>query len=667
MPNPWLQKALQLPNLAQDLSDEDLGEIGQRVVSDYDIDKNSRADWEKISENAMKLAKQVREEKNEPWAGAANVKLPLLTTACIQFGARAYPELIRGNDVVKCTVVGDDSQGLKEQRADRISKHMSWQLLKQMDGWEEDVDAKLHTIPIDGGVVKKSYFDPIRGKNVSELINLEDFVVNAGCRNLATARRKTHRLWYYQNDVWEKVKRKLWQEIELGTANPSDEKETSQADYDLPHEFLEQHRYWDLDDDGYEEPYIITVHKQTSKVVRIFPRFNEDSFIYEGKQLVRIEPEEYFTLFPFLPNFGGGFYPIGFGQLAEPLNEAANTLCNQLLDSGTMANRAGGFLGRGIKIKGGKMEFNPFEWKQLRVSGGTLKDNIFPLPVREPSAVLFQLLSLLMELTKDVTSVKDVLTGDAGLGANVPVGTVLSLIEQGLKVYTGIYKRLWRAFGEEFKKLFKLNARYMKPEDYFRVLDTNQREPITLNDYQQSLDDLDVYPTADPSAATNIQRIAKAQANLQLSGRPGVKEEELTREMFEAINPGNSARFILTEEEKAKIPPPPPDPRLVEAQAKIKDMEIRREMDLAKLRLEMEKLEAEIGKIKADSIKSLADAESKEPGQQIEQYKLELETLKAKHQADIQERQLAFQEQSMQQEQETAPSTAGSTESEAGI
>ncbi len=491
---PWLQASIDKDNIAVGMDEYVLNGIGDEVVRHYDIDIASRADWETKTQNAMKLAKQVRETKSTPWVNASNIKYPLLTEAAIQFASRAMPELIKGSDIVKCEVTGDDPGDIKQERANRIAVHMSWQIDKQMPEWIPDKDRALHTHPIVGGFVMKSYFND---RNVSELINLEDYVVNNNA-NRNRLRRESHRYWYYKNDILEKMRSGLWLDQDLGDGTRADD----QGQDDIGHEIIEQHCFRDLDGDDYKEPYIITVHKQTGKVLRIKARFDENGIKVNKKgEIVKIDPISYFTLYEFIPDPAGGFYPMGFGQLLEPLNESINTLLNQIVDSGTLANRAGGFIARGVRFRGSKLDFSPFEWNMVEVEGTTLRDAIFPLPVREPSAVLFSLLGLLIQSAKDTANIKDVLTGEAkSLGANASPNTVMALIEQGMKVFSGIYKRFSRSLTEEFRKLYRLNAIYLEETESFRVAG----KPYQIGQADYLMEDLEVLPVADPNMATDM-------------------------------------------------------------------------------------------------------------------------------------------------------------------
>ena len=586
-PLEWLSSIVGHRNVAELLEQDELSRIGALVVQEYEVDLASRADWERTVEAAMKIAKQVHENKSFPWPNAANVKYPLLTSAAIQFAARAYPEIVPGSDIVKAKVVGEDPDGSKQDRADRISKHMSWQLTEEMVEWEEDMDRLLTMLPVVGLLFKKTYYDPTKRRNVSELVTHENCVVNYNIKHLDTARRVSHVFEAYQNDIYENVASGIWLDVEVGLptdAEPNDE--------DAPHTFIEQHRFLDLDEDGYAEPYIVTVHKETHEVVRIVPRFEPESVEIAGNKILRIVPTQYFTAFQFLPNPDGGFYSLGFGQLVNPINETVNTVINQLLDAGTLANAGGGFLARGVRLTksgSGVVRLSPGEWKPVDTTAADLRAGIFPTPVTPPSPVLFQLLGTLIDAAKEITAVSDVMLGQE-TGANTPATTTLALVEQGQKVFSAIYKRIYRALKAEYSKLYGLNRIFLDEEKAFRVLDVQSF--VGRQDYAK--DDFDIVPVSEPGASSDVQRLAKAQALLSISGRPGLDEGAVTKRALQAMKIDNPDEIM-----------PPPDPN---AQPPIDMM------------LQVERMRVEIDQIKSQILLNIAKAEAAEAGPQLAQY-----------------------------------------------
>jgi len=604
-----LEKWIGMTNMVKEFTDDQLNLLGQQVVEDWQADLITREDWERRTQDGLDLAMQIESAGDGPWPNSADVKYPLIAYAAIQFHARAYPEIIRGNDVVKAKVIGRDQDGSKQERADRISKHMSYQVLEEMTEWEEDTDRLLMMLPIIGTLFKKTYFCPIRRRNVSCLRKPLDIVVHNDAKSIEDARRVTDQgIWLYRNDVHERKADGIFVDEDI-MYEFDEEKQAAE-------QFLEQHLWYDLDDDGYQEPYIVTVHRASAKVVRVYPCYDKEAIIVtkDGK-LARIEPTQYFTKFSFLPSFDGTFYDIGFGQLLAPLNEAINTNINQLLDAGTLSNMQGGLISRGIKIKGGKYQFQPGEWKMTDASPQDLRDGFFSLPVKEPSAVLFTMLSFLVDAGKQLSSVADVMSGESA-GPNEPVGTMLARIEQGMKVFSGIHKRIYRSLKSEFKKLAKLNRDYMDDEYYFRVLDIEQ---VAIRaDYNEK--DLDVVPVSDPNQGTDIQRLAKAQALMQVKGAPGINDWQIVHNYLEAIKIDNIEE-IHPKEGKEQAGQQPPNPEMIKIQmdAEIKkhELALKGEKQAAEIAL----LDAQIENTRADTMAKIAQAEAAELGPQLEYYR----------------------------------------------
>lgn len=567
------------PNLVFEIDEDQIAKLGRKVVDEYDMDLQSRMDagWDALNEQALKLAMQVKEDKTFPWPGAANIKYPLITTAAIQFAARAYPAIVDGWNVVKGKPMGEPTEE-KRLRAERIGQHMSWQLLEEMPEWESDTDQMLHVLPITGCMVRKTWFDPVQGRNRSEIIFPDKIVVDYHAK--ADCPRITHVVEYYPHEVLERVRSEVWGDITL----------EQHADSNEPEVFLEQHRLWDMDDDGYPEPYIVTVHKDTAKVVRVVARYDEQGVTMNGKgEVVAIKPIDYFTKYSFIPSMDGSWYPIGFGTLLNSLNETINATVNQLLDAGTLANMQSGFLGNGVAMKSGVAAFKPGEWKKVATDdGNSLKDNIVPLPVAQPSQVLFSLLGMMVEAAKDITATKDILTGETQ-GSNQAVGTTLAMIEQGLKVFSAIYKRIHRALKWELAGLKRLNRLYLRDEQYFNFHDVEGL--VTLADYQAD-EEYDVIPVSDPTVVTDMQRMGRAQFIMQFMNDPLIDQRELRERVLSAA--GVQDIKTLLPEPKG---PPPPDPKAVEAMA-------RAENEGRKIAIEERKADADIAN-------TLADAESK--------------------------------------------------------
>ncbi len=516
-------------NICSHFSDDDLGKIGNAVYDSYERDEQSRDGWYRRTEAAMDLAMQMSQQKSYPWVGAANIAFPLVTIAAMQFHSRAYPAIVNGRRVVETRVLGPDPNGTLRARADKISEHMSWQLLEQDENWEPETDRALINVPIVGVAFKKSYYNPSKGHNVSELVLARDLVVNYWAKTIEDARSKTHVLTMYRNDIRERVLRKMYRDIldadwfKADPAvffRPNDDRQRDRAGTEEPQSsmhdpfhLLEQHCWFDLDDDGYEEPYIITIEEGSRQVLRIVPRFDriEDVEYDVRKRIIKITATEYFTKIPFIPSPDGSLMDIGFGTLLGPINEAVSSGLNQLFDAGTMANTAGGFLGRGAKIRGGEYTFDPFQWNRVDATGDDLRKSIFPLPVREPSGVMFQLIGFLVEYANRIVGATDMMVGE-NPGQNTPAETSRTMIQQGSKVYSAIFKRIWVSMKQEFKKLYTLNAINLPETTRFGASSLE----IGREDYSAGA--LAVIPTADPLITSDGERFAQAMAVSQRAG-----------------------------------------------------------------------------------------------------------------------------------------------------
>lgn len=636
-------------NIVPMLDADVVRKIGMEVVRGYDADDSSRADWARMMQKAMDLAMQVAQTKNWPWPGAANVKYPLITTGAIQFSARAYPAIVQGEQVVKGMVMGPDQDGQKKERADRIGRHMSFQLLEQIEDWDEDTDKLLLQMAIVGCCFRKTYFDVTLGRPRSEMVPAK-YVVFDHATPWKDLRRVTQCLTLYRNDVVERVRGDVYVDVKLATPAGNTQ------DDDPAYEFLEQHCWYDLDGDGYKEPYIVTVVKETSEVARIVARFDEEGIYLNARgEVSKIAPVGYWTKYPFMPNPDGGSYDVGLGLLLNPINETINTVLNQLLDAGTLGNTGGGFIGSGLKMKGGAAKFSPGEFKTVDATGGKIADNIYHMQFPGPSPVLFQLLGMLIEAGKDISSVKDILTGEQQ-NANQPATTTLALIEQGQKVFSAIYKRVHRSLKQEFAKLFRLNRLYLQPEDYYRFQDKS--EPIYLEDYQG--DGTDVAPVSDPNLVSDAQELARAEALLQFKGDPFINQVELRRRFLKALKDPDIDSLLVTEP-----PAPPPDPKALEIEAKIKAMDVEVNAKAEKLMAEMDNLAAKTAEIEASAVLKIAQAEALELGPQMQMYMAAFQAMLDRHTAAIQGKQQPPQGEADGNDQGRLPAVEGPPADEA--
>ncbi len=611
-------------NIAEDLDDFSLDMLGSELHEEVEEDEMSRQEWLEDQDEWLKLAAQVRDVKTYPWQGASNVKYPLMTVASLQFHARALPTLINNQRPVKAKVIGRDPDGFKRKRAHRVSKYMSFQVMEEMEEWVDEMDRMMLILPIIGMCYKKTYFSENLGRIRSILVMPRDLILNYHAQDYDRA-RMSHVIYMDQNELYEMQAAGFFLDIDL---TPVDKKvkgvrdetiglsDTSDTD-DQPFEIIESHCWFDLDEDGYREPYIITWHRDSRKILRIVARWDEDSIFFNDKgKVAKIVATKYFTPFLFMPDPNSAVYGIGFGRLLGPTNETVNTLINQLVDNGTLDNMQSGYISRALHLKGGSERFRPGEWKIVNAAGGDIKNGIVPLPTKQASPTLFDLLGLLIDAGQNITSVSDIMMGE-NPGQNQPATTSMAVLEQGQKVFNGIYNRIHRALAKEYKLIYKLDRMYLDEELYDSVLDEGDFMPplppgtppeqaqaiaaqfagqpaATIEDF--TLEGLDIVPASNPNFVSDMQKAAKANSLLQKAteGLP-INIKVATKRSLEAEG-HEDIEQIMT------LPPQPPSPQELEYQ------------------LDVVKTQIDAFKAYFESIERVAKAEAAEEGQQISTY-----------------------------------------------
>jgi len=553
-------------NIAKDLDDDLLKKIGGEIVDRYDDDKMSRSEWERKQDDVLKLAMQVSEVKNTPWHGAANVRYPLIATAAINFSSSISPSVIKTPNIVKSIVLGEDRDGLKAESAMRIERHMSYQLLYQMQNWESDMDRGFTVLPTSGEFFKKTYFSHNKGIPASDLVLPRDLVVNYWANSIEDAYSKTHVFEKYKNEIIGlmnlgayrefEIKEESSERIDRGLANTR--QGTSEVPSDnAPYMIIECHTWYDLDKDGYEEPYIITVLYDTKQVLRITSRYDRDSVFFGNKgKVLSIDPIEYFTKYGFIPSPDGGFYDLSYGSLLAPLNNTINTSINQLLDSGSLYNAGGGFLSSNLRMKKGDVRIKPGQFVDVNATIDDISKGIMLLPAREPSAVTLNLLSLIIDAGQRMSATTDLFVG-ANASDNEKATTTQIRQEEGLKVFNGINKRTHQSLNSEIRKLFRINSKYLDEQSYFNVLDFSEEKgsigDIFRADY--NVENIDIIPASDVNATAQQQKIAKAESLLQLVQLGTINPQVATREVLTANEYPNI-------EELMSVQPPGEDPKI---------------------------------------------------------------------------------------------------------
>lgn len=636
--------AISSPNLCDRFDPTDLSNIGVECWAGYERDRISRETWMRRNEAGMDLALQISKDKNFPWPGCSNIAFPLITIAAQQFHARAYPAIVDGPDIVKCRVTELDETGELTARADRISTHMSWQVLEQDKAWEEQMDKLLLNLSIVGTSFKKTYFSAAKSHNVSELVLAKDLVIDYWAKCVDEAPRKTHLQPMFRNEIYERVMRGTYRDIleeQWYQGAPANSTSTTQVnqnnrqgvtppppDDTTSFLFLEQCCRMDLDGDGYFEPYIITFDSISKEVVRIVCNFESDADVervmegkYKGK-ILRIFETQYYTKFSFIPSPDGGIYDIGFGVFLGPLNEAVNSLVNQLVDAGSMANGKGGFLGRGAKIRGGVYTFSPFEWKRVDSNGDDLRKNIVPLEGGEPSMVLFNLLSLLIDYTNRIAGSTDLMVGE-NPGQNTPAETSRLMAEMGQKIYNAIFKRVWRATKEEFEKLYTLNSRHILPGKRYIG-------GATSDDYLGNPDE--IAPAADPNITSDSMALQQATALKQAAmTTPGYDRDAVEMRYLKALKIDAPAQVFPG----TKGAPPPEDVKVqlqkLKNEVSMAELEWSKQEFVLTLQEERQLNGAKITELMASAEKLAADAQSEQAYAQVAIINAQVAGLKTKN------------------------------------
>jgi hypothetical protein len=603
-----------------DLLDKDtLLSIGRDVIEGMTSDEGTMHDWNKGVERGLKLAENDSSTKDTPFPNAANYKSPVLMGAALKWSDRASTELLRGDDIVKPKNIGDDPDEAKAKRGERVAGYMNYNLNIEMEEWREEHDKLLYDIPYSGSVFKKVFFDPLLGRPVSNLVVYPNFVVNNCVSSIDRLRRFTEKFTRTLNEVEERKRKKIWREIDL---NPDEE------DPDLNQDFVEQYGWADLDDDGYDEPYIFVVHVATSTVVRVLARYELDDVEKDG-QITRIKPLKNIIKYGFIRDPSGGFLDVGYGHMLGAMTEGINTTTNQLIDSGKFANMQGGFTAKGFRRRKGQVKAIPGVFHSTDMSPNELASSIFPYQFKEPSHVLFQLMQFMIAGAQELSASADL---TSALGANAPATTTLALVQEQQLSAGAIILRVYRSMAQEFGVLYRLLGRFGDPEQYLEVLD--DQEASFEQDFEQER--LDFVPVANPEVSSRIQRIQQATAELQnlqavmaVGGdpRPIVKNfyEALgtddINEIFPELGPVEQLRELLAKspevveiitQEQAR------NQALMDAQLQAQEREeARQEFEL---QLKSDEIERKDKQTEADIILALEKAESEDVKNQVDNY-----------------------------------------------
>jgi hypothetical protein len=543
-------------NLADYMDDGDLDLLGSDLVEDFGKDIGDRRDWIKTYVDGLKLLGLQYEERTEPWQGACGVFHPMLTESVVRFQSEAMMETFPAMGPVKTQIVGAVDL-LREEAAARVREDMNYQLTEVMVEYRPEHEKMLWSLPLAGSAFKKVYYDPSKGRQVAVFIPAEDIVVPYGASNLESAERVVHVMRKTKNEVLKLQEAGFYSDVELGEpTHELDDIEKQKAEEqgmsalnDDRFRILEMHV--DLDLPGYEHkdkkgketgialPYVVTIEKGTRKVLAIRRNWYADDELHTKRQ--------HFVHYQYIPGFG--FYGYGLIHLIGGYAKSATMLIRQLVDAGTLSNLPGGLKSRGLRIKGDDTPIQPGEFRDVDVPSGSIRDNILPLPYKEPSQVLFALFQNIVQEGRAFASSGDMNVSD--MSTNAPVGTTLALLERTLKVMTAVQARLHYTMKQEFRLLKVIIADYT-PEEYdYEPEDAGRK--AKKSDY----DSTDVIPVSDPNAATMAQKIVQYQAVLQLAqSAPQLYNLPLLhRQMIEVLGIKNANKLVPVEDDQVPTDP----------------------------------------------------------------------------------------------------------------
>ena len=544
-------------NLAEFLDDGTLGELSSDLRALYEEDLESRSEWEDAYVKGLDLLGFKTEERSTPFQGASGITHPMISESVIQFQAQAYKELLPSGGPVRTGVLGDKTPE-REQQATRVKDFMNYQITEVMEEYDPDMDQLLFYLPLSGSTFKKVYFDPTKQRAVSKFIPAQDLVVPYSASDLATANRVTHVLRMDENDVRKMQVMGVYRDVDLNTSSIVEEDPVKQKVNELEGlsknysddvlTVLEIHA--DLDLEGFEEtdpetgeptgvklPYIVTIDDSSGKILSVRRNYDMDDPISRKRQ--------FFVHYKFTP--GLGFYGFGLIHMIGGLGRAATSILRQLIDAGTLANLPAGFKARGVRVRNSDEPLQPGEFRDIDAPGGSIRDAIVPLPYKEPSATLAQLLGGLVSDGRRFIALADEQMSD--MNQETPVGTTVAMLERGMKVMSAIHKRLHYAQKAEFRLLARIFAENLPPMYPYEVAGAPSQ--VKAEDFDARVD---VLPVSDPNIFSMSQRVTLAQTQLQLAqAAPEMHNLHAAyRRMYQALEVQNIDEILP--------PPPPPTP-----------------------------------------------------------------------------------------------------------
>ena len=545
-------------NLVEELPSDVLETLASDLQDDINNDLAARKDWEDTYKEGLTLLGLKYEERTEPWNGACGVFHPMITEAVVRFQAETITETFPASGPVRTKIIGKETP-MKKEAADRVEEDMNYQLTEVMVEFRPEHERMLWSLPATGSAFKKVYYDPNIERQISMFVPAEDIIIPYGTTELSSCQRVTHRMRKTENEIIKLQQAGFYADIELSEPvkfkseiQERKDKETGfSASYDDRYELYECHIDLDLpgfedkDEDGHATgialPYVVTMLRGTNDILAIRRNWKEDDPLKLKRQ--------HFVHYQYIPGFGA--YGFGLFHLIGGYARSATSLMRQLVDAGTLSNLPGGLKSRGLRIKGDDTPIAPGEWRDVDLGSGGIRDNILPLPYKEPSATLYQLLGTIVEEGRRFAATADIQVSD--MSANAPVGTTLAILERTLKVMSAVQARVHYSFKQELKLLAGIIRDYTD-DDYNYEPDTNPAAPkAKKSDYSH----VDIIPVSDPNAATMSQRVVQYQAALQLAQQaPQLYDQPaLHRQMLEVLGIKNAAKLVPTDDDRTPQDP----------------------------------------------------------------------------------------------------------------
>jgi hypothetical protein len=544
-------------NLAEFMDSKELEKLGPDLLSDINNDEGSRKDWEDAYKEGIKLLGLKYEERTEPWSGSCGVFHPMLGEAVVRFQSETIMETFPAKGPVMTKILGDITPE-KTAAANRVQEDMNYQLTEVMVEYRPEHERMLWNLPGTGSAFKKVYEDLALGRQTSVFVPAEDILLPYGCSDMNTCERITHRMRKTENELTRLMYEGFYRDIELGDPTKTtteiqkakDEETGFSANNDDRYVILECHvnldlpGFEDLDKDGEPTgialPYVVTLNQSTGDILSIYRNWREDDKLKLKRQ--------HFVHYQYVPGYGA--YGFGLFHLVGGFAKSATSIMRQLVDAGTLSNLPGGLKSRGLRIKGDDTPIAPGEFRDVDVGSGSIRDNILPLPYKEPSATLYNLLNTIVEEGRRFAATADMKISD--MSAQAPVGTTLALLERQLKVMTAVQARVHYALKQEFRLIAGL-VRDNSPHDYDYDVKSEYGRRAKFEDYRHT----DIIPVSDPNAATLSQRVVQYQAVMQMAQQaPQIYNlPQLHRQMLNVMGIKDADKLVPLEEDNKPTDP----------------------------------------------------------------------------------------------------------------